>query len=154
MYSISCSNILFTKMGRTRRLVPQVWRRACCAGAAHHRVGLPCLQAGRCTRTRSANVCSRGWINSFPPQKCTFPHNWFSTHFFSMKMAEFWKMVCIIDFDDIQLCLRQFCLNLNICKVMPVFLIFFGQNLKKIVITLQILRLKQNCLRQSWISSK
>ena len=56
---------------------------------------------------------------------------------------------CIIDFDDIQLCQRQFCLNLNICKVMTVFLIFLGQNLKKIVITLQILRFKQNCLRQS-----
>ena len=49
----------------------------------------------------------------------------------------------IIDFDDIQLCLRQFCLNLNICKVMTVFLIFLGQNLKKIDITLQILRFKQ-----------
>ena len=69
-----------------------------------------------------------------------------------MKIAEFWKMVlvsCIIDFDDIQLCLRLFCLNLNICKVMTVFLIFLGQNLKKIVITLRILRLKQNSLRQS-----
>ena len=33
-------------MGRTRRLVPQVWRWACCADseAAHHGVGLPCLQ--------------------------------------------------------------------------------------------------------------
>ena len=31
-------------MGRTRRLVPQVWRWACCAEAAHHGVGLPCLQ--------------------------------------------------------------------------------------------------------------
>ena len=53
-------------MGRTRRLVPQVWRWACCAGASHHSVGLPCLQrdfldaqAGRCARTRSANVCPR-----------------------------------------------------------------------------------------------
>ena len=53
-----------------------------------------------------------------------------------MKMAEFWKMVLvssIIDFDDVQLWLRQFCLNLNICKVMTDFLIFLGQNLKKIV---------------------
>ena len=32
---------------------------------------------------------------------------------------------------------------------MTVFLIFLGQNLKKIVITLQILRFKQNYLRQS-----
>ena len=29
---------------------------------------------------------------------------------------------------------RQSCLNLNVCKVMTVFLIFLGQNLKKIVI--------------------
>ena len=47
-----------------------------------------------------------------------------------------------------------FYLNLNICKVMTVFLIFLGQNLKKIVITLQILRFKRNWLRHSWISSK
>ena len=80
------------------------------------------------------------------------PHNRFSTHFFSMKMAELggnMLVSSIIDFDDIQLCLRQFCLNLNICKVMTDFLIFLGQNLKKIVITLQILRFKQYCLRQS-----
>ena len=56
---------------------------------------------------------------------------------------------CIIDFDDIQLCLRQFYLNLNICKVKTVFLIFLGQNLNKIVVTLQILVFKQNCFRQS-----
>ena len=31
-------------MGRTRLLVPQVWRWACCAEAAHHGVDLPCLQ--------------------------------------------------------------------------------------------------------------
>ena len=65
---------------------------------------------------------------------------------------------CIVDFDDIQLWLRQFFLNLNICKGMTVLLIFLGQNFKKIVVTcslkLQILRFKQNCLRQSWISSK
>ena len=61
---------------------------------------------------------------------------------------------CIIDFDDIQLWLRQFCLNINICKVKTAFLIFLGQNLKKIVITLQILRFKQTCLSQSWISLK
>ena len=66
------------------------------------------------------------------PHKKLFPHSRFSTHFFSMKMAELGKNVlvsCIIDFDDIQL-----------CKVMTVFLIFLGRNLKKIVITLQILR--------------
>ena len=32
-------------MGRTRRLVPQVWGWACCTEAAHHGVGLPCLQS-------------------------------------------------------------------------------------------------------------
>ena len=68
----------------------------------------------------------------FPHKNPLFPHSRFSTHFFSMKMAELGKNVlvsCIIDFDDIQL-----------CKVMTVFLIFLGRNLKKIVITLQILR--------------
>ena len=40
-----------------------------------------------------------------------------------MKMPELKKNVlvsCIIDFDDIQLCLRHFCLNLNICKDMNI----------------------------------
>ena len=44
-----------------------------------------------------------------------------------MKMAELGKNVfvsCIIDFDDIQHCLSQFCLNLNICKVMTIFFKF------------------------------
>ena len=65
------------------------------------------------------------WINSFSPTKIVknplLHHNWFSTHFFSMKMAEFWKLVLVsstIDFNDIQLWLRRFGLNLNICKVM------------------------------------
>ena len=47
-------------MGRTRPLVPQVW-------PAAPGVGLPCLQrnsldaqAGRCARTKSANVFPRG----------------------------------------------------------------------------------------------
>ena len=56
------------------------------------------------------------WYIFFPPQNALFFHNRFSTDFFSMKMAEFWKMVLvsfIIDFDDSELCLRQFCLNLN-----------------------------------------
>ena len=47
----------------------------------------------------------------FPDKNARFPHNRFSNHFFSMKMAESLKLVlvsCIIDFDDIQLCLRQF----------------------------------------------
>ena len=108
-------------------------------------------------RARRRVATDSRWINSFSQQKTTdFPTIDFY-HFFSMKMSEFWKMIlvsCIIDFDDIQLWLRQFCLNLNICKVMTVFLIFLGQNLKKIVIPLQILRFKQNCPWQSWISSK
>ena len=45
----------------------------------------------------------------FPDKTPLVPYNQFSTHFFSMKMAELGKNVlvcCIIDFDDIQLCLR------------------------------------------------
>ena len=98
------------------------------------------------------------YISPPPPHKnALFPHNRFSTHFFSMKMAELGGTVlvsCIIDFDDIQLCPRQFCLNLNICKVMTIFFKFWPKKIRKTVITLQILRFKQNCLSQSWISSK
>ena len=81
-----------------------------------------------------------------------FFENRYSTHFFSMKMAELGKAVlesCIIDFDDIQLCLRQFCLNLNICKIMTDFFKFWPKKIRHTVITLQILRFKQNCLSQS-----
>ena len=40
---------------------------------------------------------------------------------------------CIIDFDDIQLCLRQYCLNLNICKVMTIFFKFWPKKIRKTV---------------------
>ena len=66
--------------------------------------------------TPSALWQSLRWINSFSHKNAPFPHNRFSTHFFSMKMAEFWKMVivsCIIDFDDIQLWLRQFWISIS-----------------------------------------
>ena len=69
-----------------------------------------------------------------------------------MKMAELWGNVfvsCIINFDDIQLCLRQFCLNLNICKVMTIFFKSLPKKIRKIATTLQILRFKQNGLSQS-----
>ena len=88
----------------------------------------------------------------FPNKNPLFPHNRFFTHFFSMKVAKLWKNVlvnCIIDFDNIQLCLRQFCLNMNICKVMTIFFKFWPRKVRKTVITLQILRFKPNCLRQS-----
>ena len=45
-----------------------------------------------------------------------------------MKMAELGKNVlvsCILDFDDIQLYLRESCLNLNICKVMTILFKFW-----------------------------
>ena len=54
-----------------------------------------------------------------------------------MKMAELGGNVlvsCIIDFDDAQLCLRQFCLNLNICKVMTIFFKFWPKKIRKTVI--------------------
>ena len=89
----------------------------------------------------------------FPPHKnARFLHIPFSTHFSSMKMAELRKNVlvsCIIVFDDIQLCLRQFCSNLHICKVITTFFKFWPKKIRKTVITLQILRFKQNCLCQS-----
>ena len=56
----------------------------------------------------------------FPHKNALFPDSRFSTHFFSMKMAELGENVilsCIIDFDDIQLCPRQFCLNLICAKL-------------------------------------
>ena len=65
-----------------------------------------------------------------------FPRNRFSNHFFSMKMAELGPNVlesCIIDFDDIQLCLTQFCLNLNICKFMTIFFKFWPKKIRKTV---------------------
>ena len=108
-------------------------------------------------RATADRQCAPNDAFVFPHKNAPSPHNRFSTHFFSMKIAEFWKMVLvssIIDFDDIQFWLRQFCLNLNTFKVTAVFLIFLGQNMKKIVVTLQILTFKQNWLSQSWISSK
>ena len=67
-------------------------------------------------------------------------------------MAELGENVlvsCINDFDDIQLCLIQFCLNINICKVMTIFFKFWPKKIRKTVITYQIFRFEQNCLRQS-----
>ena len=70
-----------------------------------------------------------------------------------MKLAELGENVlvsCIIDFDDdIQLCLRQFCLNLNISNVMTISFKFWPKKIRKTSITLQISRFKQNCLSQS-----
>ena len=58
-------------------------------------------QASYQSETRSADD------TFFSPHKnALFPHNQFSTHFFSMKMAELGENVlvsCTIDFDDIQL---------------------------------------------------
>ena len=96
----------------------------------------------------------------FPPthtQKCIFsPQSIFYPLFLNEdgRIKENVLVSCIIDFDDIQLCLRQFCLNLNICKVMTIFFKFWPKKIRKTVITLQILKFKQNGLSQSWISSK
>ena len=58
----------------------------------------------------------------------------------SLKMAELGENVlvsCIIDFesffDDIQLCPRQFCFNLNICKVMMIFFKFWPKKIRTTV---------------------
>ena len=74
-----------------------------------------------------------------------------------MSMAESGKIVlvsCIIDFDDIQVCLRLFSLTFNACKVMKAFFIFSGQIFKKTIITLQTWRFKLKSLNQTYISSK
>ena len=58
-----------------------------------------------CT-VHSAVISLIEMIHFFPDKNALFPHNRFSTHFFSMKMAELGENVlvsCIIDFDDIQL---------------------------------------------------
>ena len=53
---------------------------------------------------------------------------------------------CIIDFDNTQVWLRLFSLNLNACKVMMVFFKIWPDNIKKALITLQALRLKLKVL--------
>ena len=62
--------------------------------------------------------------------KITFTHSWFSTLFFSMKMAESLGIVLvsnIIDIDDMQVSTRTVFLNLNTCKVM-IFFKFWPEN--------------------------
>ena len=96
-------------------------------------------------------IAASDMIHFFSPQKSTFSHNRISTHFFSMKMVGLGQnalVSCIVDFDDIQLCLRQFCLMLNICKVMTIFFKVWPKKIRKPVITLQILIFKQNFLIQ------
>ena len=58
-----------------------------------------------------------------------------------------------IDFDDAQVSLRQFSLSLNDYQVMMGFFKFWPENIKKVLITLQALRLKLNRLNQTGISS-
>ena len=96
------------------------------------------------------------WCILPPPQKCTFPPQ---SIFYPLFLNEDDRIRAkrhskLHYFDDIQLCLRQFCFNLNICNVMTIFFKFWPKKIRKTGITLQILRFKQNCLRQSWISSK
>ena len=58
--SISYSYFMFTKMGRTRRLVPQVWPAAPDVGLPRLQRNFLDAQAGSCARTRSAKMCPRG----------------------------------------------------------------------------------------------
>ncbi len=85
----------------------------------------------------------------FGHKNSLFGHNRFSTLFFSMKVAESEIIVlanCILDFNDIQVWLRHFSLNLNDCRVMMVFYKIWPGILKKTIITRQVLRFKLNCL--------
>ena len=111
-------------------------KRSACRGGIYHLYGR-CEWARTGSRIATSLRCCTGHVLQddtffFPDKNPLFPHNRFSTIFFSMKMAELGGNVlvsCIIDFDDIQLCLRQFCLNLNICKVMTIFLNFWPKKI-------------------------
>ena len=88
------------------------------------------------------------WVHDKNAHKNSlFAYSEFSTLFFSRKMAESEKNVlvnCIIDFDNIQVWLRRYCLNLNACKDVKAFLRFSGQILKKTIITFLAMRFKLN----------
>ena len=60
------------------------------------------------------------------------------------------------DFNDIQLCLRQFCFNLNICKVMTISFKFWPKKIRKTVIISDFadIEIQAKLNSQSWISSK
>jgi hypothetical protein len=80
------------------------------------------------------DVCHKVMIYFFSPQNSRFGHNRFSTLFFSQKIV---LVSCIIDLKDIQVWLRQFSLNLNVCKVMMVFFKIWPDKIKKVIIPLQ-----------------
>ena len=83
--------------------------------------------------------------------------DWTAWHRHSMDMTASENFVltsCTIDFDDVKVSLRLFSLSLNTSKVMMVFLIFSGQNLKNNIITLEAFRLKLYSLNEPCISSK
>ena len=74
-------------------------------------------------------------IHFFFTTKCTFSRQ---SIFYSLFLNEDGRirgkrLSCIIDFDDIQLCLRQFCLNLNICKVTTIFFKSWPKKIRKTV---------------------
>ena len=74
-----------------------------------------------------------------------------------MKMAEAEQSVvvsCIVDFDDVQVWLRRFTLNLNACKDMKVFFKIWPENVKNAFIPLPAFRFKLMCLNQTCRSSK
>ena len=68
-------------------------------------------------KTFSSLSCGGMMIHLFSSQNSLFTHHQFYTLAFSMKMAESGKVVlvsCIIDFDDVQVWLKQFSLNLKL----------------------------------------
>ena len=97
------------------------------------------------------------WINSFSPQKFTFSPQ---SYFYPLFLNEDGRILKN-GFSKLHYRFRRYStltktvlLGSQYLQSYDSLLIFLGQNLKKIVITLQILRFKQNCLSQSWISSK
>ena len=90
----------------------------------------------------------------FPYKNPHFPPNLFSTNFFSMKMAEFLKRALLVSklhyqFRQYSTLTKTVLLESQYLQSYDSLPDFLRPNLKKIVITLKILRFKQNYLRQS-----
>jgi hypothetical protein len=124
-------NFLLIMGGAGTRLSFMTWRHM----AAHECKYL--VESGAPAHVHcSPNRC----FNFFSPQKFTFLPR---SIFYPLFLNEDSKIRKIRLGKDKQVCLRQFSLNINACKVMLVFLKFSGQILKKIIITL-------NCFDQTF----
>ena len=74
-----------------------------------------------------------------------------------MKMTESGKIIlvsCIIDFNDVQISLRRFGLNVNAFRFMMAFLKIWPDNSKKAFITLQAFTFRPKRLNETCTSLK